>query len=325
MNGFFRNAGRFPAGLLAGLLAGLTVATPALANFGDDPVIWLNQMAEAMNTVSYQGTFVYIHDDQAETMQVFHRVADGTTRERLVSLNGTAREVVRDAETVRCYLPDDKAVFVEQRHEGSALARGVPLNAAEVGGLYEFQFVGSGRIAGRPARMIAVRPKDGYRYGYRIWLDEETALPLRSELVNSTDQPIEKMMFTEIRIGVEISDEQLETSIDADSFEWHRRGDKQHADGANVPISFESLPPGFKVISSERREKGGFHVVVSDGLASVSVFAEKYKEGEPALAGLSRLGAVSAFGVRLGDYHLTVVGEVPDAAVTAIGEAVTLD
>lgn len=312
--------------LPAMMLAGVMVCPPASANFGEDPVKWLNQMADAMNSVSYQGTFVYIHDDQAETMQVFHRVADGVTRERLVSLNGTAREVIRDEETVRCYLPDDKAVFVEQRHDGSALARGIPLNAGEVGAFYEFQFIGSGRIAGRTARMIAVRPKDNFRYGYRIWLDEETALPLRSELVNSSDQPIEKMMFTEIRIGADISDEQLETSIDAESFEWHQRDKKRHDDdNETVPVSFTSLPPGFRISRSEPRDDGGYHVVVTDGLASVSVFAEPHEEGEPALAGLSRLGAVSAFGVRLQDHHVTVVGEVPEAAVTAIGEAVQLD
>ena len=312
--------------LLAMLLAGSAALTPAAANFGEDPVNWLNQMADAMNSVSYQGTFVYIHDDQAETMQVFHRVADGATRERLVSLNGTAREVIRDEETVRCYLPDDKSVFVEQRHDGSTLAHGIPLNAGEVGGFYEFQFIGSGRIAGRTARMIAVRPKDGYRYGYRIWLDEETALPLRSELVNSSDQPIEKMMFTEIRIGANIPDEQLETSIDADSFEWHQRDRARHEnDAESVPLSFTSLPPGFSISRSEARDDGGYHVVVSDGLASVSIFAEPHEEGEPALAGLSRLGGVSAFGVRLENHHVTVVGEVPEAAVTAIGEAVRLD
>ncbi|MDX1454179.1 MAG: MucB/RseB C-terminal domain-containing protein [Gammaproteobacteria bacterium] len=311
------------AGLLfaSGLLA-FGMSLPLQARFGDEAVDWLNQMATAMKTVSYKGTFVYIHDDQAETMQVFHRVDDGQIRERLVSLNGSAREVIRDADSVRCYLPDDKTVFVEKRHEGSVLARGVPLNAAEVGDYYDFELHGSSRIAGRMARLIAIVPKDGLRYGYKIWLDKETALPLRSELLGDSDQLIEKMMFTEIEIGVSIPDDRLEATVDAAGFTWLSRGNQEDV-AVQSPLSFSELPAGFEVTQEEARGDAGkaYHVVISDGLASVSVFAEPYTEGTPALDGLSRLGAVSAYGARLGDHQVTVVGEVPEAAVTAIGKA----
>ena len=298
------------------------LSTPLHARFGDEAVDWLNQMATAMKTVSYQGTFVYIHDEQAETMQVFHRVADGETRERLVSLNGSAREVIRDADSVRCYLPDDRTVFVEKRHQGSVLARGIPLNAADVGDYYDFKLLGSSRVAGRMARLVAVVPKDGLRYGYKIWLDSETALPLRSELLGESDHPIEKMMFTEIEIGASIPDEQLEATVDAADFKWLSRGEEQEA-AVESPLVFSNLPAGFEVTQQEARGAAGdgYHIVISDGLASVSVFAEPYAENAPALEGLSQLGAVSAYGARLGDHQVTVVGEVPEAAVTAIGKA----
>ena len=35
---------------------------------------------------------------------------------------------------------------------------------------------------GRPARVIAVNPKDQFRFGYRLWLDEKTAMPLKTQL-----------------------------------------------------------------------------------------------------------------------------------------------
>lgn len=309
------------------LLVSALIVFPAEARFGDDPDRWLRQMETALATINYRGTFVYIHDDQAETMLVYHRVGPDGTRERLVSLNGSAREIVRNDDEVKCILPDDKAVFVEKRHEGGTLARGIPLNAVRNGEHYEFELLGAGRIAGRSAQLVAIKPRDGFRYGYQLWLDQDTGLPLRSELVNDEGQPIEKMMFTEIEIGTAIDDKLLESSVSGDDFTWHVRGGKDEPVAERVtPVTFETLPPGYEVVSVETHpdsEEPSYHVVLSDGLASVSVFAEPLEEGKPSLAGPSRLGAVNAFGIRLEDHHVTVVGEVPEATVMAIGEAVS--
>ena len=314
-------------GFLLGLLL-LPVAMPASAWFGKNPEAWLEQMNEALASVNYRGTFVYIHQDEADTMLVIHRVDENGTRERLVSLNGSAREVVRDDSTVKCFLPDDKAVLVEKRHDGGTLTKGVPLNAADHSDYYAFELQGVSRIAGRKAQLIAIQPRDAYRYGYRLWLDDETALPLRSELVNEDGQPIEKMIFTEIEIGVAIPDEDLDPTISGDGYEWLVQESDGHRSGnTDVPISFAKLPAGYQVTRSEAEGEGAqrsYHVVLSDGLSSVSVFAEPVRVEKPTLAGLSRLGAVNAFGVRHDAHHVTVVGEVPEATVTAIGEAVRL-
>lgn len=302
------------------------LSAPALARFGDSPDVWLEQMEKALASVDYRGTFVYIHDDQAETMLVYHRVDENGTQERLVSLNGSAREVLRNDDEVKCILPDDKTVFVEKRHRPGTLAKGIPLNALQSSDYYNFKLLGVGRIAGYSSRLVAIEPRDGFRYGYKLWLEEETALPLRSELINEAGQPIEKMMFTEIDIGADIDDEMLQSSVTGDDFTWHVRGsEKDEVSDQASPVKFESLPPGFRVTSVELREQDGepsYHLVLSDGLASVSVFAEPLKNGKPSLAGLSRLGAVNAYGIRLQDHHVTVVGEVPEATVAAVGEAV---
>lgn len=308
------------------LLTLALVATPAAARFGDDPDNWLRQMETALESVNYRGTFVYIHGDQAETMLVYHRVGPDGTRERLVSLNGSAREVLRNDDEVKCILPDDKTVFVEKRHDGATVARGIPLNAVRNSDHYTFELLETGRIAGRSAQRIAIKPKDEFRYGYELWLDESTALPLRSELVNDKGEPIEKMMFTEIEIGVPIDDALLEASVSGEDFVWHVSGGEETTVAElDTPVTFESLPPGYEIVTAETRQGSdmpSWHLVLSDGLASVSVFAEPLEAGKPSLVGLSTLGAVNAFGVRMDKRHITIVGEVPEAAVTAIGEAV---
>lgn len=311
----------------------LFAAIPAHARFGENPNTWLKQMETALKTIDYRGTFVYIHGDQAETMLVYHSVGEDGTRERLVSLNGSAREVLRNEDEVKCILPDAKTVYVEKRHEAPTLAQGIPLNALRSGDHYKFELLGTGRIAGRSSRLVAISPRDEYRYGYRLWLDEATGLPLRSELVNNEGQPIEKMMFTEIEVGVDIDESLLKPSVSGEGYKWHvREGDKEMLVGDRAPLAFQSLPPGYEVVRTELRrnsegdgEQAGapsWHLILSDGLASVSLFAEPLEADKPALEGLSKLGAVNAYGVALPEHHVTIVGEVPEATVKAIGEAV---
>jgi len=65
-------------------------------------------------------------------------------------------------------------------------------------------------------------------------------------------------------------------------------------------------------------------MVYSDGLSSVSVFIEEDVQHDPAnLMGGSRMGAINAHGRHLGEYHVTVVGEVPQLTVQKICEAIS--
>ena len=64
------------------------------------------------------------------------------------------------------------------------------------------------------------------------------------------------------------------------------------------------------------------HFMYSDGLSSVSIFVEKQMKNSKNLLGSSTMGAVNAYGRAIGEYHVTVVGEVPHATVKMIGNSV---
>ncbi|NIR62132.1 MAG: transcriptional regulator, partial [Gammaproteobacteria bacterium] len=61
------------------LLAGPAAADAASERAGQ----WLARMAEAVDSLNYEGTFVYNHDDKLETMRIVHRVDPRGSRERL--------------------------------------------------------------------------------------------------------------------------------------------------------------------------------------------------------------------------------------------------
>jgi sigma-E factor negative regulatory protein RseB len=64
------------------------------------------------------------------------------------------------------------------------------------------------------------------------------------------------------------------------------------------------------------------HLVYTDGLASVSVFIEHLDAQGERLEGLSRMGAVNAYGTMVAGFQVTAVGEVPGGTVERIGRSV---
>ncbi|MCG8434816.1 MAG: MucB/RseB C-terminal domain-containing protein [Gammaproteobacteria bacterium] len=296
-----------------------------------DPQRWLGKMNDALQSVSYRGTFVYLHDNQLEAMQITHRVDEGGERERLYSLNGAAREVVRENELVKCFLPDDKAVLVEKGKGGTPFPQALPTEPGKLAGNYSFIDLGYGRIAGHYCKFIGIKPKDGYRYGYRICIDKQTGLPLKSELISETGETVEQVMFTHLSIEENITDSELTSSESGEGFKWLvSETDEPGEEGAIPEWQVREMPPGFAFSSAQSKyvDAHGKHanqVIFSDGLASVSVFAEPAENKKPGLEGLSKIGAVNAFGMRIDGHQITVVGEVPPATVEMIGRSIEFD
>jgi sigma-E factor negative regulatory protein RseB len=132
-------------------------------------------------------------------------------------------------------------------------------------------------------------------------------------------------MFTQIEYPAVIDDSALRSTIDARKFVWIRHetpgGASAAADGNWIA---EHLPPGFRQVVSEQQQVQGVpepieHLMFSDGMTSVSAFMAP--SGAPqAFKGISRMGAVNAYGKMTGQYHITVVGEVPRETVEFIAD-----
>lgn len=291
---------------------------------------WLERMGQALRTRNYQGTFVYVHEGQIDTMEIVHRFGPDGEKERLVSLNGSGREVVRDNGLVKCILPDSKSVLVERRATSAPFPRALAEKPIRLGQYYEFVDMGHARIIGRLCKVIGVLPKDRYRYGYRLCLDRETALPLKTELVTDDGRIIEQVMFTALTFPNSIPDAALEPRVSGAGYRWHVRAETRRATDAVPMVDLKwdprALPSGFRLTVREVQANDGRpvqHVVFSDGLAAVSVFAEPVNGKEPEAGGLAELGGVNVFGRVVGGHLITVVGEVPVDTVRQIGTTVT--
>ena len=103
----------FPA--LLALLGAIGCTGCVAAETGGDALAWLKKIAAASRQMNYAGTFVYQHGRKMETSRIAHRVDAGGEYEKLETLDGPAREIIRNNDNVTCYLPDTKTVIIEKR------------------------------------------------------------------------------------------------------------------------------------------------------------------------------------------------------------------
>ncbi len=287
---------------------------------------WLVRMSEAMRERAYAGRLVYLHEGMLDAFALVHGSVEGRENERMQTLTGTAFEVIRDGEEVTCVWPASARAMVSRR-PGDVLPPKPPRGLKDVPPHYEATFKDDDRIAGRRARVVEVRPADSYRYGYRIWIDRATQLLLRSDLIGSNGEAVERLMFTQLEPRRSVPASAFEATLEGMTYTEHSEPEPGDDAGASAQWRARDLPPGFEAVAHRRqamppRGNAVQHSVFSDGFAAVSVFVEPLSEADMPPTGMSAMGAVHAFGLRRGDHHITAVGEVPGATVERVARSV---
>ncbi len=316
------------SGLLCALFTNASVAGEASAN----PQQSLDRMARAAQTLNYDGTFVYRNGATMQSMRIIHRFVDSEgERERLVALSGAAREVLRDRERVTCILPDRQSVVVTKSRPRTFPYSKLFESDTGFDRFYALSVHRGERIAGRYTKLVAVDSYDRFRYGYRLWMDRDTGLLLKSELINEHGEVVEQLVYTNIILPAEIPDELLEPEISGAGYTWYNdeQAEPAAASGTGAGPDWYPgwLPDGFELRDYARdpilaSRDPVEHLVFSDGLASVSVFIERLDTASEPLDGLSSMGAVNAYGGMVDEFQITVVGEVPAATVERVAMSI---
>ncbi|NHA15258.1 MucB/RseB C-terminal domain-containing protein [Thioalkalivibrio sp. XN279] len=304
------------------LFASLLCVLPATGFAGEAREL-LSRMENAVESLSYEGTFVHMVGNRIETMHVIHRAVDGQIAERLYSRDQPGREILRQNGKVTCIFADQQTVLVERRssRHGAPLLGALLESSSDIEQWYAFELAGEESKLGRNASIIEIRPQDDFRYGHRLWIDQLTAIPLKVQLLDPAGLTVEQIQFVSIVVPAEIPDARLQPDVQVDGFTWFEQGaPAQDPAAAGAAWRVADPPPGFTLSESRVRTLPGGdhpveHLVYSDGLASVSLFVEPVDAADGELAGLSRMGAAHAFTLVIEGRQVTAVGEVPPKTV----------
>jgi sigma-E factor negative regulatory protein RseB len=317
---------KFLLAVLATVAALDVCAGPAVTG---DALEWLKKIADSSRTVNYSGTFVYQHGNKVETSRVVHYVNQaGGVFERLETLDGPPREVVRANDHVTAYIPDAKLVLVERRN-ARHLPVMLPENLSDLKQQYEVTKLEVGRMGGFECLWIGVMPKDKLRYGRKFCAELGSGLPLRAQVFNENMQVIESFGFSQLVLGGKFNRDQVASRYEARALAQKWRVDRSALNvmeqASDTGWSAMSLPAGFRKSMEVKRTIGGRpvampHLVYSDGLAAISVFVEpKGKEASP--RPLTSQGAVHIFKRAHGEHIVTVLGEVPASTVMQVANS----
>ncbi len=308
--------------------AAFLAVLPAAADPGTDPLLWLQRAATSARETTYAGTVMHMQGERTATSRITHVYLGGSEHERIESLDGPRREIVRRDDQMQCYFPDAKMIRIDRRVTARffpSLVTG-PLDA--IAENYRLALGKVERVLGQDCQWIHLDPKDALRYAQRLCAEVGSGLLLRAKTLGARHHVLELYAFTNLRVGREVSRSEVKSTFLAQSKGWRR--DVQPPEEprpASTGWSVASPPSGFRLVGEMQRmlpnrSQPVTQLVLSDGLATMSVFVEPASGEARTTESTSEDGALSVFRRPMGDHLVTVLGEVPPAAAQQVGRSV---
>ena len=284
----------------------------------------LDKMTQAIKLNNYEGTLVIRQADKLQAMHVKHGVDKSGIWESLESLSGEKRQVIRKNGKVTTIFPERHLITISRDQKVSPFHSRLPENRDALKQFYKLTLAGQDRVANKDSQILKIMPRDNYRYGYKFWLEKDTGLLLKCDLMDERGKVVEQLMFSELKI----LPSSPETNLLLEKTKQYRVVDLDSGRKSQKSSHWQAryLPEGFMLTRSNVKlstHGEGFvqHIIYSDGMASVSVFVEKNMPEKISLEGVSKMGAVNAYSAPFNGHHVTVIGEVPVATVRLIGES----
>ena len=244
----------------------------------------------------------------------------------MIQLDGSAQEVVRIDGQTQCV---SGTLIAGLGDSPNSAVRA--LDPQKLKNWYDLAVIGKSRVAGRPAVIVSLKPRDQHRYGFELHLDKETGLPLKSLLLDDKGRLLERFQFTQLDTADVPSEKDLQASNDCKPV--NLESDKASAVKSAQVWRSDWLPPGFELTSSTARKDPQTKTQVNslmydDGLTRFSVFLEPLN-GATVTDTRTQLGPTVAVSRRLataqGDMMVTVVGEIPVGTAERIALSMRTD
>jgi len=310
------------------VFCGLLLAAAASASAGErqDSLDWLKVVAFAAHQTDYSGIFVYQYDNHVETSRITHVVEADGEYEKLESLDGPRREIVRHHGQVWCLI-NHKMMQMDSQQVRNMFPALLPEQLNALSENYHARQVGTERVAGYNTQVIIFNPKDNLRYIHKMWAHTDSGLLLKAAVLGDKNRMIEQYAFTQLQIGGDIDRSWIGEAIRNHGPSAPIPGQAKISIPVNSGWAVDALPAGFKkTMEIERQMRGRpepvTQIVYSDGLSAISIFIEPDDGDEDNKDGLISRGAVNLHHKLVGKHLVTVVGEVPPRAVIQVLDSI---
>jgi sigma-E factor negative regulatory protein RseB len=312
------------------LLIPLLLPLAALGAEPTDPWQMIEKAGQAAHQLDYKGIFVYQSGATVSSMRIVH-MNYGPNGEfaRVVVLDGSPREVLRQGNDVIIYQPKSEKVMIDKRRLQSGFPAVLPKLSQDIKSNYQIRLGGTERVGGRDGQLVVLEPRDKYRYRCNMWIDRDSGLLLKMAFVSDKDEILEQVAFNQLMVGEEGSNDWFHPEVQRGKDYVMAPEEKvSPAPEMNDGWVVGQLPPGFRKTEQVRRAVPGKafpvnHLVFWDGLASVSMFIEPVVPGmAPKIGGLSQGATNIQVSVHEG-HQILVLGEVPAVTITQFTNSIS--
>ncbi|WP_235207823.1 MULTISPECIES: MucB/RseB C-terminal domain-containing protein [unclassified Alteromonas] len=289
------------------------------------PAQWLQRLQSLISSANYQVSFVQTTVGK-ETVPYLWRhgvLDDGTEVEQLNLQNGPGRELIRVDGIVSVFEPDTQPYSIRSRFINGPIPNILLHNPQKLLESYEFVLVGRARVAGRSAQQIRIVSRDNTRFGYQLWLDEESGMLLKLNMLDLQGALLEQIQISAFSVMASPSPYFARINPSSLPEPIMMASSQSRAHGWEVNY----LPVGMKEVKRDTRRLALTGQVVeykmySDGLVDVSVYVQPI---EDALGGdIALRNEVSTFlTLKAGKAQVTVLGEIPLQTAKAIATSIS--
>jgi sigma-E factor negative regulatory protein RseB len=307
------------------------VAQPAVVAPGRYPERsvseWLVRMHEASRVRSYIGTFVVLSNSGSmSSARIWHACEGDQQIERVESLTGPPRSIYRRNDEVVTFLPQSRVARTERRESLGLFPNLLKSSDSSIPEFYAARPLGADRIAGFEADVVQLMPKDGLRFGYRIWSEKKSGLVVKLQTLDGEGHVLEQAAFSELQMDAPVRADKLNQMMSATEGWRIEKAEALKTSPEAQGWQLKSGVAGFKPVNCYRRPgmgvaEGTMQWIFSDGLAAVSLFVEPYDQRHHAREGLFASGATHTLTRRIDDWWLTAVGEVPQQTLRAFASS----
>ena len=297
----------------------LFISFSAISADSEQATSLLERLSQSLRQLNFNTSFVVVKNNQAEPYHWLHGIVENETvnednieLEILALLNGPRRDILRINNTVSYIEPEYTPYSISSEQISGPIPTVFGRDISVLENNYHFVSVGKNRVLGRAAQLIRIVPKDSHRFGYWLWLDQQSGLLLKLAVITRKGNLLEQVQFTHLEITDTISEnlKQLQAAelpkiIDVTA----------QQKSTDLAWQVNWLPNGFEPVKSNRHrintsKQAVEFMLFNDGLVDISVYVNPSKEKQRAIE-FAIDGATMVLNQVINNIEVSVVGKIP--------------
>jgi len=298
-----------------------SLLTPSIASADPTSEALLQGMGKASQSLNYEMGFINITKQGIDSFRYRHAVSNQSSLAQLVLMDGPRREIVQRGKDISYFETGLQPFTLDGDHIVDSLPSIVFSDFSQLSKYYDFIAVGRARAADRLSQVIRVVSRDGTRFSYVIWVDEQTKLPMRVDLLDRDGETLEQFRVISFYDGQQVVD----VLADLEKASLPPVLSLPASEQVKFGWQVKWLPAGVAEVASSRRNLPNMPVTIesrlyTDGLFSFSVNISATTNG-PSEQLIRQGRRTVQTEVRNGN-EITVVGELPPSTAKRIADSI---